>query len=160
MNLADVMQVYIGSDGAATRDMYQRLLNYGQLGVIATNLFRAQKCSERAKGYRGGYRANAYERKQWSMNNLADVLRTHATDCGITWGWGQDDKQVFHKVVLYVDLPTGQVSFHTELRGQGPDYRGEWDGKAGASPGRICRFVASVFATVRADPTLALPLEG
>jgi len=33
--------------------------------------------------------------------------------------------------ILYVDLPTGQVSWHipsAELNGYFPDYAGEWDG--------------------------------
>lgn len=159
MDLADVMHVYTGSNGTATRDMYQKLLGYGPRGVIAINLFRAQKCSERAKVYRGGgYRSSAYERKQWSMNNLVDVLVVHAADCGIMWGWGTDEKQDFHKVVLYLDLPTGQVSFHAAVRGQGPDYPGQWDGQAGASPGRICRYVADVFATIPIEDGRGLEL--
>jgi hypothetical protein len=50
-----------------------------------------------------------------------------------------------HHHILYVDLPTGQVSFHTGTRGEGPDYAGEWDGAKGTAAERVCRFVAGVF---------------
>jgi hypothetical protein len=42
--------------------------------------------------------------------------------------------------VLYVEIPTGQMSFHTERRGDGPDYHGAWDGAATTGPERICRW--------------------
>lgn len=152
--LVRVRIVYLGSDGDSTKALYADLEKLGPVGIVATNLFRAQKNSERAKKYRGGirgqgsYKDMAYARKQWAMENLTRALAQHAPDCGITWGWGIDDKQDFHRHVLYVDLPTGQVSFHTERRGLGPDYPGKWDGVRHVSPTRICNFVASVL-----DPT-------
>ena len=30
--------------------------------------------------------------------------------------------------VVYIDIPQGQVSFHSPDRYIGPDYMGEWDG--------------------------------
>lgn len=57
------------------------------------------------------------------MTDLADVLR------------------------IYVDLPTGQVSFHNGARYDGPDYPGAWDGMPGQSADRICRFVAQLLAS-------------
>lgn len=147
MNIADVLRVYLGSDGDATKALYAQLETLGPVGVIAVNLFRAQKNSERAKVYRGGgYRGMAYDRKQWAMDNLAAALAAHAEGAGIGWGWGDDPAQPMHRAVLYVDLPTGQVSFHTAARGTGPDYPGAWDGMPGQSPDRICRWVARLFA--------------
>lgn len=147
MSLVDVVRVYEASDGTATRALYDRLEQLGPRGHIAVNLFRAQKSSARAKVYRGGgYRGKAYDRKQWSMDNIAKILAEHAEACAIRWGWGQDDAQAFHSAVLYIDLPTGQVSFHTATRGAGPDYAGAWDGVRDASPQRICRWVAELLA--------------
>ena len=154
-----VMIVYMGSDGEATRELYADLEKLGVFGSIAINLFRTQKNSGRAKVYRGGipgqgsYRGMAYERKQWAMENLARILAQHAADCGIAWGWGVDSKQDFHRYVLYVDLPTGQVSFHTDKRGTGPDYPAEWDGVRNASEQRICSFVAGVLASAYSPTT-------
>ena len=145
-HLARVSKVYEGSNGDATKALYEELTALGPVGFIATNLFRAAKNSERAKVYRGGgYRGMAYERKQWAMDNLARALTQHAAACGLAWGWGTDDQQSFHKVVLYVDLPCGQVSYHTETRGEGPDYPGKWDGQRGMSAARVCRFAADVL---------------
>jgi len=146
VSLEHVLAVYEGSNGDATKALYERLGTLGPIGDIAVNLFRAQKNSARAKVYRGrGYRGAAYDRKSWAMDNLAKALESHAGECSITWGWGIDAQQAFHNVVLYVDLPTGQVSFHTDQRGVGPDYPGEWDGKLGVSADRIIRFVARVL---------------
>ena len=149
--LASVISVYRGSDGDATKALYARLEALGPLGFIAVNLFRAQKASERAKVYRGGgYRGMAYDRKQWALDNLCRALTEHAADQGIAWGWGEDPAQPVHKHVLYVDLPTGQVSFHAPSRGEGPDYPRAWDGVPGQSPDRIIRFVARLLDAVGA----------
>ena len=150
--MKSVMEIYLGSDGAATQELYASLQKLGPAGLVAVNLFRAQKCSERAKVYRGrGYRDEAYERKQWSMLNLCEVLTQHASELLISWGWKQDPAQEFHNWVLYVDLPSccggasRQVSFHTSSRGKGPDYLGEWDGVTGICAQRVVSWVGQVL---------------
>lgn len=154
MTIARIFAIYEGSDGEATKALYAQLEQCGPIGIVALNLFRACKNSGRAKVYRGGQRGRgsfkgmAYDRKQWAMDNLADVLSENAEALGIRWGWGLDPKQEFHRDVLYVDLPNGQVSFHTAGRGDGPDYPGEWDGQAGMSPQRTCAFAAQVLESV------------
>jgi hypothetical protein len=139
-----VVGVYEGSDGEATKGLYAKLEQLGGAGVLAMNLFRAQKNSERAKVYRGrGYKDNAYGRKQWAMGNLVDALEQ--ADPPVVWGWGEDPKQSYHRWVLYIDTPMGQVSFHTAVRGRGPDYPKAWDGVPNAGPGRICRWVVELL---------------
>ncbi len=151
--LGYVMSVYLGSDGDVTKDLYRQLEEHGPLGVIGVNLFRAQKNSERAKLYRGGgHRGKAYERKQWAMNNLADALIQHGASFTFSWGWGVDPSQPFHNHVLYVDLPTGQVSWHTASRGSGPQYPGAWDGVRNSASQRICRFVADLLQQQSSQP--------
>lgn len=148
--LERLVRIYEGSDGTATQGLYGELMALGPAGVVATNLFRAQKCSARAKDYRGGnargsYRDQAYQRKQWSMDNLGKALAQHDARLGIAWGWKRDPAQAYHVWVLYIDLPdVGQVSFHTDRRGTGPDYAGAWDGVRGASPDRILRWIAGI----------------
>src|SRR5262245_49999554 len=67
---ADLLSIYSGSDGAASRALYDRLEACGPAGRLARDLFRAAKASERAKVYRGGergrgsYKGMAYDRKQ------------------------------------------------------------------------------------------------
>lgn len=80
------------------------------------------------------------------MLNLVTVLTLHASRLGMRWGWKEDPTREFHRWVLYVDLPTGQVSFHAQTRNGGPDYTGDWDGVPGQSPQRIIRFVADIVA--------------
>ncbi len=149
--LASVVKVYEGSDGDATMALYNRLAKLGPAGEIAMNVFRAQKNSARAKKYRGGipgkgsYKSMAYGRKQWAIENLTKALAAHAAGCGIQWGWGVDPKEGMHSAVLYIDLPTGQVSFHTAPGVMEPRYAGQWDGARGVSVGRVCGWVAKVL---------------
>ena len=152
-DLADVIRIYQGSNGDATRGLYTELERLGPIGEIGVNLFRACKCSERAKAYRRGpgYRTAAYDRKDWSIGNLACVLRVLQAQqlLGITWGWGLDnelcDRGDPHHHIIYVELPTGQVSFHTGSRHEGPDFVGQWDGARAVAADRICRFVADLL---------------
>lgn len=147
-DLGTVLSIFQGSDAQATIALYEDLKTLGAAGLIAMELFRAQKASARAKVYRGGgFRGKAYDKKEWAMNNLARALAAHGE---LYWGWKQDPAQEFHNWVLYVDLPNGQVSFHAAARGDGPDYAGDWDGIKNMSPTRICRFVADVFSRVPA----------
>lgn len=145
-----IMRIYQSSDGNWTKSLYEHLeQNHGARGIVAVNLFRALKTSFRAKQYRGGngkgsYRSQAYARKSWSISNLCRELSQNPLKEIPRWGWGIDDKLTVHNHVLYVDLPTGQVSFHNEARADGPDYSGKWDGMRGASVGRICAWVAAV----------------
>jgi hypothetical protein len=154
--LVEIFEVYDGSDGERTKALYAELEGHGPGGIVALNLFRAAKNSGRAKVYRGGqrgqgsYRRMAYDRKEWALGNLTRALGEHAAALGIGWGWGVDPAQEFHRDVLYVDLPTGQVSFHTAGRGAGPDYPGAWDGQRGATPQRICSFIVQLLEGVPA----------
>lgn len=153
MTQLEVFGVYHGSDGAETARLYSKLMAVGVMGDIALNLFRAQKCSERAKVYRGGngrgsYKSQAYDRKGWSMAELAKLLERNAEALGIRWGWKQDAGTLFGQGaswVLYVDAPTGQCSFHSPSRGAGPEYSGEWDGRRGMTVQRVIDLAVRVL---------------
>ena len=142
-----VIEIYEGSDAEATKALYERLETIGPDGMIAMNLFRAQKASARAKVYRGGIRGRgsfksmAYEKKGWSLEQLCAAL----AKAELAWGWKRDAAQTFHQWVLYVDLPTGQVSFHAGAPISENRYTGEWDG-AHLSAERIIRFVEDLLA--------------
>jgi hypothetical protein len=148
-----VHEIYYGSDGGATRRLMTQLEKTGQLGRIAAQLFRAQKASSRAKVYRGGlrhksgdfssYRGLAYDNKEKALLGLSVVLNEDSQ--GLRWGWKPDPNQRHAKFLLYVDLPTGQCSFHSPMRHVGPDYGGEWDGEHGSET-RIVEFCESVLA--------------
>jgi hypothetical protein len=148
--LKSVSEVYYGSNSADTARV-MRELQRRPGGLIAVLLFRAQKASSRAKKYKGGikdgpsYRNLAYQKKDECIGNLCMALMEQSE---FTWGWGLDDKVSSGsgpKHVLYVDLPTGQVSFHNYAKYKGPDYSGEWDGVRGASEDRILEFCTSVM---------------
>lgn len=146
MSIARILSVYTASDAEATRELYAELMEHGPPGELAVNLLRASKKSERAKVYRGRqYRSASYDGKQWAIGEICRVLGAHPELA--RWGWGVDEKQSLHSQVLYVDLPTGQVSFHTATRGAGPDYAGKWDGVPNRSAHRVCAYAAQVLAT-------------
>lgn len=157
MSPDDVYAIYEGSNGDATKALYFRLTMLGAQGLVARELFRAQKASSRAKVYRGGmrgrgsYRSMAYDRKGWALANLCGALTAYASEIGLIWGWGVDAKESVHRHVLYVELPTGQVSFHSGERYVGPDYSGEWDGARGACVDRILRWVRRLLVAERVD---------
>lgn len=146
-NPISALAVYLGSDGEFTKLYYA--------GIVALNLFRAQKCSARAKVYRGGirgqgsFRGMAYDKKQWSMKCLCEQLEKSAGELGIVWGWKEDpiaeQSGDPNSWVLYVELPNGQVSFHSPSRGVGPDFAGEWD-RQRQSQERIIAFCDLVYA--------------
>lgn len=149
MHLSYVLAVYNGTNGDATKELYGRLEKIGPNGCVAMNLFRACKTSDAAKRYKGRYVQAAYDRKQWSMGNLCTILQKNGSGLAIDWGWNIDKQQLDrgspHHHVLYVEIPTGQVSFHNGSRGDGPEYPKPWDGIRGASVDRICRWTASVL---------------
>lgn len=133
-----VVEIYTGSDGEATKALYSALEQLGPDGLVAMNLFRAQKCSERAKKYRGRrYVNDAYARKEWSLGLLCDILAAHGEALGIAWGWKVDPKEPFAKWVLYVETSQGQISFHSPKRLNGPDFNGDWDRAPGVCPMRV-----------------------
>jgi hypothetical protein len=93
------------------------------------------------------------------MNNLCSVLSEHAQSLAIRWGWKQDPMQPYHSWVLYVDISTGQVSFHTTSRGAGPDYEWEWDNVKEATPGRIISWIDQLLTIPIPQGTVSdLPL--
>lgn len=149
----NVMEIYAGSNGDATKALYARLEQLGPVGVVAVNLFRAQKASARAKVYRGGVRGQgslkgmAYEKKNWSLGNLTDTLAQHGDRLGLRWGWQHGPQTPGFGWVLYVDTPCGQVSFHSASRLKGPDYPWAWDGVVNASVGRIIRWCEQLLAS-------------
>ncbi len=157
--LGDVMRVYLGSNGQDTTLMFDRLRAVGHRGLIAVSLFRASKSSGRAKVYRGGdrdgsWRAQAYARKDWSLEEVSTRLARDAN--GMTWGWGRDleleAKGDPHVNLLYVDLPTGQVSFHCAQRYEGPAYGKSWDGIHDVHGQRVCSWAALLLAETEALP--------
>ncbi len=63
-------------------------------------------------------------------NRIAQALGKMAMKLGYNVGI-KDDKEDKDYVILYIDLPTGQVSWHIpkrELIGKFPEYNGNWDG--------------------------------
>ena len=145
-------EIFEGNDAATTRAYYAALWRRGPIGEFAAHLMRAQKASTRAKRYRGGiagvgsFSDLAYQQKHDALIRLCSWLISlgGTIQPAIRWGWKRDPLQAFAKWVLYVDLPSGQVSFHSIERFGGPDYPAEFDGSH-ASAERIIAFCDFVF---------------
>ena len=124
-------EVFHQQNGEVTKAYYAELGKKGFRGMLAVALFRAQKRSTAAKRYRGRkYTAAAYDVKNWSMGEICRVLS--AWPGAPRWGWARDHNTPGYTHVLYVDLPTGQCSFHCAERLTGPDYPGKWESGAGS----------------------------
>jgi hypothetical protein len=177
MTLDDILHIFNGTNGDATRALYAMLSLRGPLGHVALNLFRSCKASGQAKRYKrgGGWITKAYDKKDWSIGLLVDILKQHAPNghgafgespvpllardgpvgnvalivTHIEWGWGIDEPLRVagdpHHHVLYIELPTGQVSFHIGRRDDGPSHSKPWDGARNMSAPRIVAFVAGVL---------------
>jgi hypothetical protein len=133
------LEVFKQNDGGVTKSYYEKMNGISLLGQLAVALFRAQKRSTAAKRYRGGqYRHAAYDVKNWSLSEICRVMTLIKNP--FEWGWGEDPNTPGFPWVLYVELPVGQVSFHSAERLQGPQFLGHWDGAKGATVERVLAF--------------------
>ena len=99
-----------------------------------------------AKGLQGGltnvsYSDLAYQKKAEAVAALCEILSTDP--CGMTWGWQHSSQKDYPPWVLYLDLPQGQVTFHSAERLTGPDYEGQWD-REHESEQRVLEFCDSL----------------
>lgn len=66
----------------------------------------------------------------FDRNQLVKAFALAMKQKGFTVGWKEDREDPFF-VILFVDLPTGQVSWHVPCEeidlSQWPQYRGNWD---------------------------------
>lgn len=139
LQLPTVAEAYFGSTAAITRRVYDTLRKLGSDGHVAQLLLAAAKASSRAKQQRRSkYREHAYARKEAAIAELCELL----PHTNLLWGWSADEAVVVAPYVIYVELPDGQVSFHSPRRGKGPCYRRKWDGQY-ASEDRIIAYAQS-----------------
>lgn len=135
--------IFYQQNGDVTKAYYKTMSEKGYHGLLAVALFRAQKRSTAAKRYkRGRFARDTYDVKNWSLDQACMVLSSH--EFGFPWGGARDVHTPGYPHVLYVDLPTGQCSFHSPERGKGPDYHGKWRPGAG-SESNILEFCDSVW---------------
>ena len=135
-------EVFNQNDGEVTKAYYQEMNAKGWMGQLAVALFRAQKRSTAAKKYhRGRFKRDAYSVKNWSLSEVVRILQ--AFEHSIVWGWQEDPNTPGFEWVLYVELSTGQCSFHSASRLDGPPFLGSWDGLH-ASEKHIINFCDSI----------------
>ena len=150
--------------GAETRRI-NRVLAATPLGRLLIALRTAHEASARAKSraadglrlreYDDGSRyrwANYHRSRQARENDYAEKRAAVAEavglakEAGINFGWQRNGSLI--PWVVYFDLPTGQVSFHVENRGDGPDYDKPWDGVQNASGDRITAAITELVYDV------------
>jgi hypothetical protein len=124
---ASAWEIFRQNVGDVTKAYYELLNSKGVDGQLGVALFRAQKRSTAAKQYRGRrFRSAAYDVKNWSLSEICRILGARVGP--YRWGWKHDPNTPGFEQVLYVELPTGQCSFHSADRLAGPDFEGEWSG--------------------------------
>ena len=129
--MSRTLKAFSSSDGSFVTSLTADLCRRGASGAVACTLFRAFNNSQRAKKVRrrsyGKSRNERYSQKNESLTNLSSAIEAFRPD--LVWGWKKDYSTPGFEWVIYVELPTGQVSFHSRNRGNGPDYAGDWDGE-------------------------------
>lgn len=137
--------VFRKRDGNLTVSLCVELAKRGLLGAAAVCLYQAQYSSARAKTYRRSSKRVSYERKNIALMRMPRWL----SRADIAYGWGYDATSKNYEHVLYVELATGQCSFHSSERGDGPEFSGKWDSQGNS--------LTSVFAFC--DSVLSLQME-
>ncbi len=162
-------EVFLKSDGEATRQYYSRLNAIGPQGELAVALMRVLKRSKNREGF--GYRAlpvgqrtrrrrtEQYDRAdayEWAIKEMQRILLSYfQTVAGHSWG--------FRDGFLYLFLlEHGPVRFSVPERGILPDYRGGWDEALDADAGdlRVVQFCDSVDVEKPAEPIVAAAGSG
>lgn len=127
--------------------------------VLLRAVRKAQSHSEQAKSrpsnartfgdYRGSNRSkhayhayrgsrDARQRDYSEKASALDEAAVAAQECGVNAGWQPNsDKDSPVPYIVYFDLPTGQVSFHTTSDCGLPRYDGEWDQETEVAQARI-----------------------
>lgn len=116
-------------DMETTTQYQNELYCRGPEGQLAFGLFRAQKRSTKAKGYRkGSHRASSYAAKNDALKYVDAVLTRWGDELVASWGWKMDPYQEKHNQVLYVDFGCGyQCSFHSEVRHSRKEFDSDWN---------------------------------
>lgn len=142
--------VFNQQNGDVTKAYYAKMNTKGLEGQLAVALFRAQKRSTAAKKYRGRrFTRDAYEVKNWSLSEICRILDAmQAFELAPVWGWKRDPLTPGYEWVLYIELPTGQCSFHCSQRLNGPDFCGEWNPRT-PSESTITAYCDSVWEPFR-----------
>lgn len=147
---------------AASTRRTRSILDSTPYGRLLRALDRAQGANERAKarsangihfhGYSGGRfrranyrssraaRARDYAAKEQAIGEATGL----ASAGGVKFGWARSDDAGVPWVV-YFEIPTGQVSFHSPTRGVGPDYDSEWDGAPDMTRMRLDAAIQAVL---------------
>ena len=135
-------------------DAYTRLL----LALYDTQLASDQAKSRAANDIHfddyedhSGYAAANYRRSRLARDADYMEKERHLRDAcslakgaGICFGYQESDTSEVAPYVIYFELKTGQVSFHTADYGSCPAYHGQWDGQH-ISRERIMAAIAEVI---------------
>jgi hypothetical protein len=145
-----------------TRWILRQLTACGPLGQVAAELVRIQKAGTQAGVYRGtaasgnSFRELALRRKREHLLKLVGLLGSMRP--APSWGWANDPLQPQARWVLCLDLPTGQVSFHSSERFEGPDYTRRRESDVSPREHRILAFCDALLSGTL--PAAAVPAAG
>lgn len=134
--------------------MLNQLRLHGRVGMIGAALLNCQKESSNAKkhlkGHAGAIQSRRLSRERYQQKHQAmAALQVHLKEYQtFNWGWAPDPNPSKSSAVhvLYVDLPTGQVGFHsTQMLGRNAKvYTGQWDGQ-NKNMERIFKFCEDIL---------------
>lgn len=144
--------------GVGTRKIKLQLNQYGQNNALARAFRIALEIEDRStqgKKYRGSeWSDKKYREKSEWIEKLCKL-------CAIEgWTFGKHKSDSFHtKHIVYFELPyCEQISFHTNLSIEIPDYPKQWDGQTHST---LRKLEAAIIAFLEDDnqPRFELALE-
>lgn len=91
-----------------------------------------EDCSTLGKKYHGEWSDHYFNRKHALIHELIEIFQAE------NWTFGKHEMSGFPPFVIYFEIPgCEQISFHTKLDAEVPDYQKEWDGKRNSTFGKL-----------------------
>lgn len=125
----------LGFCGLGTRGAKIKLNKLGKTDPIARALRLAleiEDCSTQGKKYFGSWSDTYYRKKSEFIHELIELFRAEL------WTFGKQPSLTRPRWIIYFEIPDcEQISFHTELLTEVPDYTKAWDGKRNSTFGKL-----------------------
>jgi hypothetical protein len=127
--------------GIGTKLAKLRLNKIAKTNPVAKALRLAleiEDCSTLGKKYAGEWSYEYYERKHKLIHELVEIFKEFG------WTFGVHKSNTFGtSFIIYFEIPTcEQISFHTNLDVEVPEYPKEWDGKTNST---LAKLEAAIY---------------
>jgi hypothetical protein len=121
--------------GIGTRLAKLRLNRIGRTSILARAFRLALEIEDKSalgKKYRGEWSDRCYAEKTKLIHDLIRIFQQQG------WTYGKHASGTYPRWIIYFEIPgCEQISFHTDLTIEVPDYPKEWDRKTNSTLGKL-----------------------